>query len=192
MSGNNMKKTVRQRLIERYINNNPFLTDEDLAEILKVSVQTIRLDRSEMKIPEMRMRIKKMASGVYKQVRSIGADELIGEPVELDLGRSGVSVLTVSERMTLKKTKMVRGHYIFAQANSLAVSLIDAEVALTGTCKVSFKRPVFSNEKVVARAFISRKSRNRYIVRVSSMVKDELVFSGRFLIFAISEGVWRY
>jgi acyl-coenzyme A thioesterase PaaI-like protein len=189
MSRSNMKKSARHKLIERYIKNNPFLTDEDLAEILKVSVQTIRLDRSEMKIPEMRMRIKKMASGVDKQVRSIGVDEMIGEPVELDLGRSGISVLTVSDRMTLKKTKVARGHYIFAQANSLAVSLIDAEVALTGTCKVSFKRPVFRNEKVIARAFISRKSHNRYMVRVSSMVKDELVFSGRFLIFAISEGV---
>jgi acyl-coenzyme A thioesterase PaaI-like protein len=178
--------------MEKYINGNPFLTDEELAEILGVSIQTVRLDRSKMNIPEMRSRIKKMASGVYRQVRSLDVDELIGEPVELEVGRSGISVLTISDRMTLKKTRVARGHYLFAQANSLAVALIDAEVALTGTCKISFKRPVYSGERVVARAYISRRSGNRHMVRVTSTVRDDPVFTGRFLVFAISEEVWRH
>lgn len=191
MSRNNSKKFSRRLLIEKYIGNNPFLTDGELAEILRVSIQTIRLDRLEMNIPEMRSRVKKMARGIDRYVRSIGSDELVGELVELEVGKAGVSVLTVTDRMTLKKAKVVRGHYLFAQANSLAIALIDADVALTGTSKISFKRPVFSSEKVIARAYISRKSENRYFVRVSSVVKDELVFTGRFLVFAISEEVWR-
>ena len=178
-------------MVEKYINGNPFLTDEDLSEILNVSIQTIRLDRSELNIPEMRSRVKNVANGVYKQVRSIGIDEMIGDPVELEVGRSGISVLTITEKMTLIKTKVARGYYLFAQANSLAVALVDAEVALTGTCKISFKRPVYSGERVVSRAFISRRSGNKYMVRVTSMVKDDPVFTGRFLIFAISEEVWR-
>ncbi len=186
-----MQKSSRQQLMERYIKSNPFLTDDDLAEILSVSIQTIRLDRAEMNIPEMRSRVKTMASGIYGKIRSMEADELMGELVDLEVGRSGVSVLTITDRMTLKKTRVARGYYIFAQSNSLAVALVDAEVALTGTCKLSYKRPVYSGEKVVARAHISRKSRNRYMVRVNSTVKDELVFSGRFLVFAISEEVWR-
>ncbi len=177
--------------MEKYINSNPFLTDDDLAEILGVSIQTVRLDRSDLGIPEMRSRIKTMARGIYGKVKSMEADELTGELVELEVGRSGISVLNITDRMTLKKTKVARGYYLFAQANSLAVALVDSEVALTGTCKISFKRPVFSGEKVVARARMSRKSRNRYMVRVSSTVREELVFSGRFLIFAISEEVWR-
>ncbi|MFZ5596203.1 MAG: transcription factor FapR [Bacillota bacterium] len=191
MSRSSAGRNIRQGLIERYISGNPFLTDEDLAELLGVSIQTVRLDRSRMDIPEMRSRIKKMASGIYGQVRSISIDELVGEPVSIEMGKSGISVLTISDRMTLKKSKVARGHYLFAQANSLAVALVDAEVALTGTCKVSFKRPVYSGEKVVARANVSRKSGNRYMVRVSSTVRDELVFNGRFLVFAISEEVWR-
>lgn len=186
-----MNRSARQRLVEKYITGNPFLTDEELAEILGVSIQTIRLDRSELKIPEMRSRIKTMASGVFKQIRSISADELTGELVDLEVGRSGISVLTITDRMTLKKTRVAQGHYLFAQANSLAVALIDAEVALTGTSKISFKRPVFSGERVVARAYISRRSGNRCMVRVSSTVRDELVFTGRYLIFVISEEVWR-
>lgn len=191
MARSNYGRAARQRLVDKYINGNPFLTDEDLAEILNVSIQTIRLDRSELNIPEMRSRVKNVANGVYKQVRSIGVDEMIGDPVDLEVGRSGISVLTVTEKMTLKKTKVARGHYLFAQANSLAVALVDAEVALTGTCKISFKRPVFSGERVVSRAFISRRSGNKYMVRVTSMVKDDPVFTGRFLVFAISEEVWR-
>ncbi|KJS01609.1 MAG: DeoR faimly transcriptional regulator [Peptococcaceae bacterium BRH_c4a] len=191
MARSSYGRAARQRFVEKYINGNPFLTDEDLAEILNVSIQTIRLDRSELNIPEMRSRVKNVASGVRKQVRSIGIDEMIGDPVELEVGRSGISVLTITEKMTLIKTKVVRGHYLFAQANSLAVALVDAEVALTGTCKISFKRPVYSGERVVSRAFISRRSGNKYMVRVTSMVKDDPVFTGRFLVFAISEEVWR-
>ena len=191
MARSNYGRAARQRLVEKYINGNPFLTDEDLSEILNVSIQTIRLDRSELNIPEMRSRVKNVANGVYKQVRSIGIDEMIGDPVELEVGRSGISVLTITEKMTLIKTKVARGHYLFAQANSLAVALVDAEVALTGTCKISFKRPVYSGERVVSRAFISRRSGNKYMVRVTSMVKDDPVFTGRFLVFAISEEVWR-
>jgi len=187
-----ISKTARQRLLEKYINSNPFLTDDDLAEILGVSIQTVRLDRSGLGIPEMRSRVKTMASsGIYGKVKSMEADELTGDLVELEVGRSGISVLTINERMTLKKTRVARGYYLFAQANSLALALVDSEVALTGTCKISFKRPVLSGERVVARAHISRKSRNRYMVRVSSTARDELVFSGRFLIFAIAEEVWR-
>ncbi|MCL6477628.1 MAG: transcription factor FapR [Peptococcaceae bacterium] len=191
MPGNNLNKSSRLQLVEKYINSNPFLTDGELADILGVSIQTIRLDRSNLRIPEMRSRIKTMASGVYERIRSIGADEMIGELVDLEVGRSGISVLTITDRMTLKKTKVAQGHYLFAQANSLAVALIDAEVALTGTSKISFKRPVFSGERVVAKAYVSRRSGNRCMVRVSSTVRDELVFTGRYLVFIISEEVWR-
>ncbi|MHB8158361.1 MAG: transcription factor FapR, partial [Desulfocucumaceae bacterium] len=190
MSRSNSNKIVRHSLIEKYVSGNPFLTDEELADILGVSIQTIRLDRSGMNIPEMRLRVKNVASGVYSQVRSISAGEMVGEPVELEVGRTGISVLTITDRMALKKTGVARGHYLFAQANSLAVALIDSEVVLTGTCKVSYKRPVFSGEKIVARAYISRRSVNRYMVRVASTVKEELVFAGRFLVFAIPEEVW--
>lgn len=178
-------------MLEDYISRNPFLTDGDLSEIFNVSIQTIRLDRAEMKIPEMRSRVKTMAKGIYGRVRSIEADELTGDLLELDVGCSGVSLLLINDKMTLKKSKVARGYYLFAQANSLAMALIDSDLALTGTCKISFKRPVFSGEKVVARARISRKSRNRYMVRVSSTVKDELVFAGRFLIIAFSEEAWQ-
>jgi len=184
-------KADRHLLLSKYITGNPFLTDDDLAQLLGVSIQTVRLDRGELLIPELRERLKEVAMGTCGQIRTISGGELVGELVELEMGKSAVSLLTVDESMTLVKTGVVRGHYLFAQANSLAVALIDTEVALTGTSKISFKRPVYQGEKVVARAVVSQKKGNKYMVRVSSKVHDELVFQGKFLVFAIAEEVWR-
>ncbi len=188
---NGLSKLARQRLLQKYIVGNPFLTDEDLAHTLGVSIQTIRLDRSELGIPEMRKRLKEVAQEVYENVRSIDREELVGELVDIEPGKYGVSILNVTDNMSLQKTQVARGHLIFAQANSLAVALIDTEVALTGTAKISFKRPVYKGEKVVARAVITRKKGNKYMVRVTSRVGDEIVFEGKFLVFAIAEEVWQ-
>ena len=38
------------------------MTDEDIAEYLEVSVPTVRLDRLELGIPELRQRIREVAS----------------------------------------------------------------------------------------------------------------------------------
>ncbi|MGB9846456.1 MAG: transcription factor FapR [Desulfotomaculales bacterium] len=186
MPRDNSGKIERQKLLSRYLAGNPFLTDEDLAQILKVSIQTVRLDRTELHIPELRERIKNVARGVYGQVKALQRDDWVGELVDLELGRQGISVLTVSEEMTSKNSSVARGHYIFAQANCLAVALIDSRVALTGTAKVSFKRPVYRGERIVARAYISRKKGNKYIVRVTSKVGEETIFQGKFLVFAIA------
>ncbi len=183
-------KAQRHQLLLQYIQDNPFLTDNDLAQIMGVSIQTIRLDRSQLHIPELRTRIKKVAQGVYGQVRSLKEEEIVGELVELEVGSRGVSILKIEKDMLLSKSKVARGHQLFAQANSLAVAVIDTEIALTATAKISFRRPVYSGEKVIATARISRKKGNKYMVRVSSHVKSEIVFEGKFLVFAIEEGVW--
>ena len=47
-----VKKKERQRLLLEQVKTKPFLTDEELAKYLEVSVQTIRLDRLELGIPE--------------------------------------------------------------------------------------------------------------------------------------------
>lgn len=56
----------RQRLLSETIAENPFVTDEQLATQFQVSVQTIRLDRMELSIPELRERIKDVASKAMK------------------------------------------------------------------------------------------------------------------------------
>lgn len=185
----NTSKIERQRQLARYLEQDPLLTDEDLARILNVSVQTIRLDRLDLKIPELRERLKNVARGSVPGLRTMSGGELVGELVDLEVGCSGMSMLPVTLDMTLSKTRVIRGHHLFAQANSLAVAVIDAGAALTGLARVSFKRPVYCGEKVLAKAVIKMKKGNKYMVKVTSQVKDEVVFLGRFLVFAMPEEV---
>ncbi|KJS10960.1 MAG: DeoR faimly transcriptional regulator [Peptococcaceae bacterium BRH_c8a] len=182
-------KLDRQGSLVRHLEDNPFLTDDDLARVLGVSIQTVRLDRVELDIPEMRARISKMARESYQELRAIAGSEIVGELVDLVVGQRGMSVLEVTGEMTLQKTRVLNGQYLFAQANTLAVGLIGSNVTLTGTARVSYKRPVLEGEKVVARAIITAKKGNKYMVRVSSQVKDELVFMGKFLVFDLSKEV---
>ena len=185
-----LKKTERQQLLEKYLTNNPFLTDEKLAQILGVSIQTVRLDRGELNIPELRERLKEIAKGNDRQIKSLSCGELVGELIEMEVEQYASSLLCIDENMTFQKTKIARGHHLFAQANSLAVAIIDAEVVLTGTAKVSFKRPVYIGEHVIARAVVKREKGQKYSVRVISQVLDEIVLEGDFLVFVMSKEVW--
>ena len=66
-------KKERQQLLVETIKENPFVTDEELAEKFSVSVQTIRLDRLELSIPELRERIKNVAEKKFSRRSAIVA-----------------------------------------------------------------------------------------------------------------------
>jgi len=166
------------------------MTDEELTRIFGVSIQTIRLDRMELGIPELRERIKTMAERSFDQVRSLPLHEVIGEIIHLELDKSGISILEIGEEQVFSRTKIARGHHLFAQANSLAVAVIDAEIALTSTADIRFIRPVRLGEKCVAKAFVrsgsSRSSKVR--VEVFTYVGEELVFQGSFMVYRAKKG----
>lgn len=180
-----LPKKERQQLLEKVIAENPFVTDEELMRRFQVSIQTIRLDRLEMNIPELRERIKLMAESTFDEVRSLPADEVIGEIIDLQLDKSGISIFEITEHHVFSRTKIARGHHIFAQANSLAVALINEEVALTASADIRFVRPVRLGEKCVAKGYVRTISRGRMKANVDVMtyVGEELVFEGRFIIY---------
>ena len=70
-----LNKKKRQEMLIELVNQHPFLTDEELAEQFGVSVQTIRLDRLELSIPEMRERTKALAEAAYGQLRAMSGQE---------------------------------------------------------------------------------------------------------------------
>ncbi|ADG82924.1 regulatory protein DeoR [Thermincola ferriacetica] len=180
-------KARRLEKLKTALENNPFLTDEELARMFSVSIQTIRLDRLELNIPEVRERVKQMAEKSYAELRSLSGSEVIGDLIDLELNRSGISVMNINEDMIFQKTGIARGHFIFAQANSLAVACINAEVALTGTARIFFKRQVKLGERIVAKATVKGRKGNKYIVGVESKSGQEIVFEGTFIIFALSD-----
>ena len=100
------KKRIRQQLLSEQIKEKPFLTDEELARFLQVSIQTIRLDRLELGIPELRERVRRMAENAQDKVKTLSSDDLIGEIIDLELGKSGISLLQITEDMVFEKSNI--------------------------------------------------------------------------------------
>lgn len=180
-----MKKRDRQLQLREKIRENPFLSDEELARAFNVSIQTIRLDRLALGIPEQRERTKSVAERTYGIVKSMGSKEIVGELIDIALGERGISILETTEEMVFERSRVVRGQYIFAQAESLAIALIEADVVLTGLANVKFKRPVTVGEKLIAKGEVIRRRRSQFVVLVETKVGTEKVFRGKFSVFVV-------
>ena len=179
------KKQIRHDHLERALEKNPFLTDEQLANTLDVSIQTIRLDRLALGIPELRERTKHMAVEAQDKLQAIASEDIVGELIDLEVGSSGISMMQVTPAMVLQKTGVARGHYMFAQANSLALAVIDAPAALTGVANVKYKVPVYSGDNLVARAEVVRKIDDKYTIWVKIRNNNKEVFRAKFLIVSL-------
>ncbi|MDI3312212.1 MAG: transcription factor FapR [Thermoanaerobacterium sp.] len=180
-----LNKRDRLKKLKIEIEKNPFYTDDELADLFSVSVQTIRLDRMELGIPELRERIKNVAEKNYNKVKAIVGSEIVGELIDLELGKSGISVFEPTPEMAFLKTKIIRGHYIYSQAESLAISVIDAEAALIGVANIKYKYPVKVGDRLVAKADVTRKRGNKYFVLVMIRVKNKEVFRGKFILVSL-------
>ncbi|SDQ61579.1 Acyl-coenzyme A thioesterase PaaI, contains HGG motif [Virgibacillus subterraneus] len=177
-----ISKMERQRLLKETIENTPFITDDDLSKKFNVSIQTIRLDRMELSIPELRERIKSVATYQWNEtVKALTLDEVIGEIIDLELDNRAISILVINKEHVFSRNKIARGHHLFAQANSLAVAVINDELALTVKSELKFTRQVNEGERVVAKAFVEEVSdKGLTVVRVNSFVENEKVFTGLF------------
>ncbi len=180
-----MPKRQRQQSLAKELDNNPFITDEELTRMFKVSIQTIRLDRLELGIPELRERLKMMAERTYDQVRSLPIHEVIGDIIDLQLDKSGISIFELKEEHVFSRTNIARGHHIFAQANSLAIAVVNNEKALTASADIRFIRSVKLGEKCIAKAYVRSISgqKGKAKVEVFTYVGEETVFHGSFLIY---------
>ncbi len=178
------RKNRRDNLV-RLLSQDPFLADRQLAKEFAVSVATIRLDRMALDIPEVRERTKDMANKTYAKLKSIQGSEVIGELVDIEVGSHAISLLSVTEEMVFARNQIMRGHYLFAQGNSLAVALINSSMALTAKAQVRYFRPVKNEDRVIAKATLVSQEGHRYTIKVESRVLQELVFTGEFVVVAI-------
>jgi acyl-coenzyme A thioesterase PaaI-like protein len=180
-----LPKPMRQERLAETLKTNPFVTDEELATGFQVSIQTIRLDRMELGIPEVRERIKQMAAVSQGIVRSLPMDEVIGDVIDLQLDKSGISILEIGADHVFSRTGIARGHHIFAQANSLAVALINDEVALTASADLRFLRSVRLGERCVAKGYVKSApgDKGKAKVEIFTYVGEDLVFQGHFVVY---------
>lgn len=177
-------KKQRHRLLIDLINTNPLLTDEEIAASLGVSMSTVRLDRGLLSIPELRERMRSMAEQATSRLKSLRAEEVVGELIELEPDGWALSVLTTSRDMAFRHTNLVSDYYIYAQASTLAIATIDKDMVIVGTARLRYRRPAYVGEKILARSKVGTSKGNKYVVSVHTRVGDREVFVGRFVVVA--------
>ena len=179
------KKQISQQCLLKELEKNPFLTDEQLAQALKVSIQTIRLDRLGKGIPELRERTRQMAENAQNKLQAIASKDIVGELLDLELGKSGISMMSVTPDMVMTKTGIARGHFMFAQANTLALAVVDAPAALTGIGNVKYKVPIYSGANLIAKAEVIRKEDKKYFIWVKIRNNSQEVFRAKFIVVSL-------
>lgn len=184
---NSSKKLIRHKSLTKLLEENPFSTDEQLAQMLCVSVQTIRLDRVALGIPELRARTRSMAENAQTKVRAIDKKDIVGELLDLELNKSGISTLKITADMVLERTGIARGYYMFAMANTLALAVVDAESALTAVGNVKYKVPINAGATLVAKAVVTHHRMDKYYIFVSIRNENKEVFRAKFIIVSIGE-----
>ena len=175
MAGKN--KRERQILLASRLRDKPFMTDEELAKMLAVSVQTVRLDRMELGIPELRERVRRLAEDT-----SEGHDDDSGRIIDLTPGISGISVMEITPAMTFDGTKVARARYMFAQACDLAEAVAAIPSAVTGVAYIKYKTPVHVGDRLVARAKLMHQRENRHFVWVMTKRDMKEVFRAKFFL----------
>lgn len=173
------RKKERLELLSSIISESPFLKDEELAKRCGVSVSTIRNDRAELGISEYRERVKTAA-------QSGGAEEK-AELLDLKLYETGISVLETDATMLFRNTNVVKSQCIYALAENLALSVINANAALVKVANVKYTAQVHSGDKLVAKSTVVREKDMEYIVRVTIGVDMSEVFRGKFNLEVIDQ-----
>lgn len=187
MSRAKSSKSERIKSLKQVIAERPMATDEEIASVLGVSIYTVRADRQRLGIPDARQRTKEMATGLFGKSKSLTDQEIVGELLDLQLNKEGLSLLETHAEMGFKRSDLVRGHMLFAQANSLAVAIVDADVVLTGEAHIRFVSPVRVGEKTLGKARVISEDGRKKEVEVVLKTKDRLVFEGTFMVYGLTK-----
>ena len=181
------KKRRRQESLVLAVRKEPFLTDEALARRLSVSVQTVRLDRTELGIPELRARVRTLAENAREKVRAIPHAEVVGDLLSLELGVRGTSALKVTDDHLFADSEIARGTALFSQANSLALAIVDAPLAVTGVANVKYKTPIYKGDTVIAQAETVKIRGNKIFVWVKTYRDGREVFRAKFIVVSLGK-----
>ncbi|MBE7030869.1 MAG: transcription factor FapR [Ruminococcaceae bacterium] len=179
-----LSKTERQSALTELVSTDPFLTDEEIAARFGVSVPTVRLDRLELGIGEYRSRIREVAQTSYQKVRSIQSGDMVGELLDITPNQSAISLLETDNGMVFQGSSIVRGQFLYAMAETIAIAVIDEQAALVGIANIKYKKAVPPNVRLIAKAEVKRKTGNKYIVWVKIMHEQTEMFRGKFILVA--------
>ena len=181
------RKKNRQEKLLKLIEQNPLATDEQLAGILSASISTIRLDRAVLAVPELRERMRSMAQKATSRLRSLKQSEVVGDLPELEPNKWALSVLETRREMAFRETDMVWDHYIYAQASSIAIAVVEADFVIVDSMRGEYKGHARVGDALIARAKVGVRKDDKYIVSVRTKVGDREIFVGRFIAAIVAE-----
>lgn len=177
---------ARRAALRAAVGENPLRTDAALAELLGCSVQTVRLDRGVLGIPDVRARAHDMAVG---HLRGPGA-RLRGEVVEL---RPGVRALAVLE-LAGDLGPGAQDPALFADAEALALAASGIESGTVEVVNVKFARPAAVGARLGAVAEVLRGRGSgtalRRVVLVQIRSGERTVLRAKFVVGTEREGGW--
>lgn len=165
-------KKERHKKLSSIVERNPFVKDNELAELLNVSVATIRIDRGELGIGEYRERIKNMAKNVSGKVPF--------DIVDMKLYHDGVSVIETDDVVTYEGTNIIKGQAMFGIAENLALDIINAKEALIKVANMKYIEEVQKGEKLIAKFEVIRIKNKEYIVWVKIRSNQTEVYRCKF------------
>lgn len=174
-------RKIRHTSLAEAVELDPLVTDEQLAKLLSVSVSTVRMDRAVLGIPELRERTKIRAQAATQKLRSLSREEIIGELIELQPNEWALSILKTNREMAFRKTDLVWDHYLFAQASSLAVAVIEADMVIIDSMRGECKGHAQVGDSLIARAKVGTNRHGVTIVSVRTRVGENEIFVGRFI-----------
>lgn len=176
------EKEKRHMLLREKLSAQPFLTDGELAEQLSVSIPTIRLDRLTLGIPELRERLRNVAAMSFEKMRSLGKDDFSGALVDIEPGIKGISIMDTTEEMCFEGTDIIKGLYIYAMAECLAMTVAGANAALVDIGNIKYKIPVRAGARLIARGEVRQKRNDAFIVWVKVYDGPFESFRGKFIL----------
>lgn len=179
-----MKRDERRRQMQVELRSRPFLTDEQMAEILGVSVATIRLDRAALGIPEVRLRMSSAAQDGLLQQQRTGPS--YGELLELKPNHSAIS-LVHTHAMMVDDSGLIPSQVLYGIANDLAMKVLQLPVALCGVGNIKYKAPVYPDERLVFKLHVVRNRGPEHYVWVKAMRACEEVFRTKFIMKEYTE-----
>ena len=165
-------KKERHKKLRTIVKSNPFIKDSELADILHVSVATIRIDRGELGIGEYRERIKNMAKNISGKIPL--------DIIDMNLYHDGISVIETDDVATYEGTDIIKGQVMFGMAENMALDIIDAKKALIKVANVKYIKEVHKGEKLIAKFEVIRIKDKEYIVWVKIRSKQIEVFRCKF------------
>lgn len=174
-----MNRERRREMVRKALREEPFVTDRELATRLAVSVQTIRLDRLALGIPEMRARALVVAAQARGSVRFLQSRDVFGELLDLDAGAQALSRLETSREMG-GHGGAVPGHLVYAQAESLTLAVVSVESPEIALARVKFRRTATVGETLVCKAQVIRRSSGREVVLAQVRAGGDEIFRGKF------------